>query len=626
MKRFKWENVLIICVTILTLCALFFFLKDLIIDIVNLYKAGNKSDIDKLLSDRGMIGWLSIIFIEAMQMIVIFIPAEFIQVTSGIAYNWYVAIGLCVAGVVLGATIIYILVHSFNFNAKMFSKQTAKIDNLSRKRKHAGIQTLMYVLFLMPIVPFGAVCYYGSSSKISYRRYILTVFTGVIPSIATSICLSEVIKLFMENDISLWWLVLIGFGFVALLFGIIFLVVRRIFFKENKNTPDSVYFSILLKIFTILKGRTKFTYDKDMIQNIDGPFLLLTNHGSFYDVFYASKLVEPVKMAFILNRYYFRKPGMRKILTRIGTIPKRLFSPDIETIKKTIRTIKTGYPILMCPEGRLSADGTNYFITKETGKLVKQLKVPVVIATINGAYLVKPKWRKHKIKGPVHTKVNRIILADELKSLSVEEINQIINENITYNEFEYAREHKIVYKDKKKAEGLENILYRCPHCNSEYHITTNKNTITCESCGFSLNINEHYSFDDNELNIKDIHDWYERMVKYEKENTIDKMVKLSCEVKVKCMNMSNHKLDTYGEGVCTLDKNTFTFEGVVGGEKEQIELQTVAMRGLAFSAGEEFEFYHNDNLYYFYPKENPELCAKWALIVDEVVKEGDLNE
>lgn len=40
------------------------------------------------------------------------------------------------------------------------------------------------------------------------------------------------------------------------------------------------------------------------------------------------------------------------------------------------------------------------------------------------------------------------------------------------------------------------------------------------------------------------------------------------------------------------------------------------MPALAFSCGTEFEVYHNGNLYYFYPMENPQQTARWALLVD----------
>ena len=40
----------------------------------------------------------------------------------------------------------------------------------------------------------------------------------------------------------------------------------------------------------------------------------------------------------------------------------------------------------------------------------------------------------------------------------------------------------------------------------------------------------------------------------------------------------------------------------------------------------EDELYNGNILYYFYPVNNKAQCAKWALIVDEVVKLSEQNE
>ena len=37
---------------------------------------------------------------------------------------------------------------------------------------------------------------------------------------------------------------------------------------------------------------------------------------------------------------------------------------------------------------------------------------------------------------------------------------------------------------------------------------------------------------------------------------------------------------------------------------------------MAFSCGQEFELYHQDELHYFYPASQPQQAARWALIVD----------
>ena len=49
--------------------------------------------------------------VEALQEVVVFIPAEFIQISSGLSYPFYIALLLCDLGACLGATIIYVLVN-----------------------------------------------------------------------------------------------------------------------------------------------------------------------------------------------------------------------------------------------------------------------------------------------------------------------------------------------------------------------------------------------------------------------------------------------------------------------------------------------------------------------------------
>lgn len=612
MKKINKNKIFIFVIAVITIAMLVLFFKDVLIKVIEYQVNNNPDGLKELMSEMGLKGIIIVPLVEAMQMIVVFISAEFIQISAGLAYNWYIAIPLCSLGIFIGASVIYLLVNSLKFDSSIFKKSTNKIESLSKQGK--STQLFMYILFIMPIIPFGAICYYGSNSKISYRRYILTCVTGTIPSILSSIFLGKVISYVLMENIPIWVLIIaiiLVMGILLLIGGII---ISRVYFKEDRYTPKSMYYSLLFKVFNfIVKKKIKDTYDDTSLDNIEGPFVLLSNHPSFYDVYFACTKMYPKRAAFILNRYYFRNKFMRFIFNQIGTIPKKLFSPDFETIRRTLKTIKSGFPIFMCPEGRLGLDGTNYYSTKETGKFIKQLKLPIVIININGAYISKPKWRKHRIKSKVYVKVTKMLTKEEVLALSVEEINDIINQGISYNEFDYIKENNLTFKDKKKAEGLENVLYRCPKCNQEYTLSSKGNTISC-SCGFNLTIKEDYHFEDNEYGLTNIHDWYE-LIKQEERKHLDN-INLECEVKVKKFNIDNKKLDEKGSGICKLDNDKFTFEGDLKVKSFSIDLEI--LRTFAFSCGEQFECYYNDELYYFYPIKNPQQCAKWALIMDEV--------
>ena len=630
-KRLDFKSAIILIVALCSLVFLFLYVKDIIKDILILQRNDDLSHINEVLDGKGFLGYLAIVSIEAMQMVVVIISTAFIQFAAGLAYPWYIALPLCIVGVFVGSTIIFLLVRLFNFQPKVLQNAGDKINDklheINRKKKHGNIQTIMYLLFIAPIIPLGAIAYYGATSKISYRRYILTCTTGCIPDVLVATLFSTVVRILLVHEIPLVYTILIGFVFIIIVGLLFVMLVRRIYFKEHINTPDSMHYTILYKAFAFLsKIKSTSSFEKNGIDEIEGPYVLLSNHGSSFDVYYASTLGSPRKYACILNRYYFRKKQLRKFLVKAGVIPKKLFSPDLETIKKILKSTKAGYPIYMCPEGRLSVDGTNYRVTNETGKLIKQLKLPVVIATISGAYLVNPKWRHRRIKGHVQTKVTRIITKEELDNLSIKDINTIINENIAYNDFDYAKENNYVYKDKNKATGLHNVLYHCPKCHDEYHLSTKGNTIKCDTCGFSVDLRENYSFTENEFGFNNIHEWYKYICEYEVEHTIKNNITLQTEVVVKELNLEDPKLDKVGKGTCTLNNDHFTFKGTIDGEELEFSIKTPDVKGLAFSAGEEFELYYGNYLYYFYPTTNRPQCAKWALIVDEVVRLSEQNE
>lgn len=618
MKNSNKQKIFIIVTLLLSLVALFFLFKNFFLDIIKYQINNDTNGMNEFIQDKGLLAPILIVLMEAVQMMCVFISVEFIQTATAMSYPWYYAILICELGVTLGATIIYLLVRLFNFDSSIFKNNSQKLKSFKNDNK----QLMMYLLFITPIVPFGFICYYGAKQKLSFRRYLFTVMTGVLPDIFVITCLGNIIKYVIANDMTIWALILIVLGFMAILLFVCSLIIKKTRKHSTKNTPECFVYSILFFIFKVIsKNRPKVNISDSI--DIDGPYILLSNHPSFYDVYYLCKTIHPERAVFILNRYYFKNKFIRLILNSIGVIPKKIFSVDTETIKRSFKTIKNGYPIYMCPEGRLSVDGTNYIINNETAKFVKHNKVPVVIINIEGAYLVKPKWRKNQIKGKVTTSIKKVISVEELNEKSVEEITDIINENLYFNDFDYVKKNNIKYRYKHKAEGLENILYYCPNCHKEHCLSTNGNVIKCNECGFELEINDSYHFNENRFGITNIHDWYELIKEYERNNIL-KGLDLKCNVIVKKFNLIDNSLDEQGEGVCYLSNDKFVFEGNL--KVKRFEHSLNVLNGLAFSSGEEFECYYNNELYYFYPINNKSICCKWALIVDELQKVGEVNE
>jgi transcription elongation factor Elf1 len=90
-------------------------------------------------------------------------------------------------------------------------------------------------------------------------------------------------------------------------------------------------------------------------------------------------------------------------------------------------------------------------------------------------------------KGRISAEFVKKIYSDEVKQLSIEELQQKILEGVDYNENDWIRENPRTYKGKKLASGLQNIAYACPKCGSEYTMqfmnSGKGDMIQCSNCG-----------------------------------------------------------------------------------------------------------------------------------------------
>ena len=285
-------------------------------------------------------------------------------------------------------------------------------------------------------------------------------------------------------------------------------------------------------------------------------------------------------------------------------------------MKKIIETRDKGYSITIFPEARLSTDGGYSYLDEKISSLCKTLKIPVVLVRISGGYFCKPKWRKKSFKGNVEVEVKQIIHPDELESMSKEEIYSAITSALQFNEFDYVNQ---TYKQKNKAIGLENILYRCPHCGELYTNTAKGNKLVCSNCHHQYEIDESYKFKNGD--IKDIHDYYEAIKELERKEIDSINMNIKVDTKI-FFDVGKKHYTKKEKGTVHFDSNKFSYideRGVTIFEKDLKLLE-----GIAYSVNEEFELYHEDKLYYFYPEGDKKICTRVALLF-ELIQERNLK-
>lgn len=620
-KRKNLKRVLEYSVVLLLVIGIILIYYSVAQEITDFLRMGEKKDyiaVKKYLQDFGTKGAFIISILEMLQMVVVFIPAEFVQIAAGLAYPIYIALPVCIIGICLGATTIFLIVRLFHIRLEIMERRTGKIQQIvSKINKSTPMTIIMYLLFVMPMIPFGAICYFASSSNITYRRYITVVATGVIPSVLSSYILGNVMYHSIGRGTTQFILtvVIVAILMVLLLLTVAHIIKNKFFPSTEIKKPSKLSWNFLY-FFVNLYFSIKLKISKKHCQKIqDKQFVLLGNHTSVIDFFFMAKAVYPHRINVISNRFYVDLKSTRNLMRMMQAIPKNLFAPDVETVKKVLKAKKEGCSFFMCPEGRLSSSGENFPITNGTASLVKKLGLPVYVMHTVGGYYAKPKWRKRFGKNKVELHLSQLYSAEQIGALSVCELEEKLQQAFVYDECKAYAELDNVKNKSVDIRGLEGILYRCPNCGKEYSLSTTKTTIKCSECG------KEYTFNDRYLSEgKTISDFYrEQLQSLGKVSNFN----LTENCKVKVFNNKKGVLEDCGVGECNLTNEKITFNGKINGEDVCFTHTLETLFALAFSVREEFEFYVDNKLYYFYP-ENKDCVVKWSAIWD-VLQEKKLN-
>lgn len=222
------------------------------------------------------------------------------------------------------------------------------------------------------------------------------------------------------------------------------------------------------------------------------PYLMLANHTFLFDVVHVPMYFK-IPPFIVASRNLFTKQPTKFLLSDIAhCIPKSKGSSDTSTARGLIGAVKKGYPVLIFPEGNTTFHGDTKRIEYSTFKLAKKLKVDIITCNVKGGYLSKPRWATGKRKNRrIELNYEVAIHKEDLAKLSVEEIAEIITEKLYNNDYDYQRKHMIKRPGKKLAEGIENVLYICPECDSVNTLKSHGNTIECSHCKIEGNVDEY---------------------------------------------------------------------------------------------------------------------------------------
>lgn len=402
--------------------------------------------------------------------------------------------------------------------------------------------------------------------------------------------------------------------------------------KTKVREPSRLLNAFILAGLKLWLGR-RIKYK--MIRNVDKlerPSIVLCNHGSFIDFAYFALSLGMVKPHVVATRQYFYGKKLGRFLKRLGCIPKSLFTNDVESIKNCLQVLKNNGILVICPEARLSTAGDFEDIQPGTMGFLRKMGANATIYTIKfgGDYLAMPKWarrgnKRYIRKGSlVEAELNQLFAKGESMQVTPDEFERKVLSALDYNNFEWLKQHpELRYPQGNLAEGLENLLYRCPKCNSEFTLTSSENTLSCSHCGFSNTMDDRYVFTAKESKFSNLQQWY-YWQKDVLKNQIDVDPDFELRDTVTLFHSSKDgrkQLREAGKGECVFNKFGLTYTGTDSGEEITKFFPINSIYRLMFGAGADFEIYEGDEFWYFVPPDG-RTCVKWYVASTILCQQG----
>jgi len=311
--------------------------------------------------------------------------------------------------------------------------------------------------------------------------------------------------------------------------------------------------------------------DKE-VKRLKGPYIILSAHDSFMDFPQIVKGIMPKTTGWVTTVEEFRRGNW--LMYGIGCMPKRRFTHEIVTASHMLRYIKQyRHTITMFPEARFCNAGITERIDMGVGKFCKKAGVPVVICMINGNYLNSPVWCKHpyrRIRQEAHLKL--LFTAEQLEAMTADEIQLCVEQALQRDEYKWQVEKGYHIKNKQRAKGLHRILYKCPVCGTEFKTKSEGIRLWCEHCGstWEMDTLSRLKGINTDKGFSHVPDWYNWEREQVRQEIADGTYRVEGDVRVEDFYSSKTGLIPVGQARFIHDKNGFSFDGTVDGQKFEL--------------------------------------------------------
>ena len=403
--------------------------------------------------------------------------------------------------------------------------------------------------------------------------------------------------------------------------------------KHRKPLKPHPFFRALLKVLSLpAMLLTRFSHREIGMEKLgkNEPCLYLMNHSGFIDMKIAASILFPRPFNIVCTTDAFVGKGW--LMRLIGCIPTQKFVHDLNLIKDmryALKELKSS--VLMYPEAGYSFDGCATPLPSGLGRCIKLLGVPVVMIRTSGAFSHEPLYNSlQQRKMKISADVEYLLSPEQVEKLSADEINAVLKEAFSFDSFRWQQENHIRIPEKFRADSLNRVLYKCPHCLAEGTMKGEGIHLTCGSCGAKYELDEYGWLKclTGEGRFDHIPDWFRWERECVRQEILDGSYLLDTDVDISVM-VDMSCVYQVGSGHLTHNTDGFHLTGCDGKldyVQKPLASYTINADYYWYEIGDVICIGNSDALYYCFPKNTGDIVAKTRLAAEELFKLSNIKK
>lgn len=345
---------------------------------------------------------------------------------------------------------------------------------------------------------------------------------------------------------------------------------------------------------------------RNEIKGKKGPFVVIANHQSSLDF---TTLINATRqpMTFVISHAFYNTLPVKGILRRLGVIPKQQFQTNLQDIHRMRAVLEQGGILVIYPAGLMCEDGLSTPLPAATYRFLKWMKADVYVARTAGTYFARPKWSKGFRPGKTTLDIYRLFTKEELQNAPAEAVKERTDEALLFDAYREQETMLVKYRKGSCVEGLENVLYRCPHCETAFAMRAEGKRLFCAACGFAEEADEYgflHKVSDVGEEIRYVSDWSRRLYEDMRSSlAAGGELSLSANAKIRMIDYKKHKFVEVGEARVRLTRAGFHLTGNLRGEDVELRIPTTCFASLPSSPGKHFDIQHGEDIFRCYPED-----------------------